>query len=137
MTAKEYLTQARRLDTQISFDLRELDHWRDLSGRISSCSFEPHYGSGGNKEPPFVRCLGKIVDLEGKIKTEIDLLVGLKSEIMDTIHALDNIDHRSVLELRYFSYWTWEQIAAELHYSVRWIYILHGQALQEIDKKIS
>ena len=125
MTAKEYLMQARRIDIQINFDLRELDHWRDLSGRITGCSFEPHYNPNRNIEAPFVRCLDKVVELEHKITQEVNRLVDLKSRM---------IDYQSVLELRYISYYTWEQIAAEMHYSLRWIYQLHGKALQAFEK---
>lgn len=134
MTAKEYLMQARRIDIQINFDLRELDHWRDLSGRITGCSFEPHYNPNRNIEAPFVRCLDKVVELEHKIAKEVNRLVDLKSQIVEMIHELDSVDYQSVLELRYISYFTWEQIAAEMHYSLRWIYQLHGKALQAFEK---
>lgn len=136
MNAKEYLSKARRLDVQIKFDLRELEHWRDLSASISGCNFAPHYNASRNIDPPFVKCIDKIVDLEEKIQKEINSLILLKTEILEKIHSLENVDHQSVLELRYLSYQTWEQIAEELHYSIRWIYKLHEKALQELEEKM-
>ena len=74
------------------------------------------------------------MELEHKITQEVNRLVDLKSRMIDMIHKLDSVDYQSVLELRYISYYTWEQIAAEMHYSLRWIYQLHGKALQAFEK---
>lgn len=134
MTAKEYLEQAKRLDIQINVDLRELDHWKEMSSRISGSSFEPHYNPNRNIEPPFVKCLDRISELEEKINDEVDRLVDLKGEIIDNIRRLDNLDHQNVLELRYIAGYSWEQIAAELNYSCRWVYSIHGRALQALEK---
>lgn len=138
MNAKEYLQQAQRLDTRIRFDLKELEHWRELSGRISGGGLEPRYGYAPRQsiDPPFVKCLDKVIDLEQKIKGEISALVDMKSEILEKIHTLDNVDQQSVLEFRYLSCMTWEQIAEEMRYSPRWIYKLHGMALKELDKRL-
>lgn len=133
MNAKEYLSKAGRLDAQIKSDLRELDHWRDLSASISGCNFAPHYNPGRNIDPPFVRCVEKITDLEVKIQEEINLLILMKAEMLEKIHSLENADYQSVLELRYLRFQTWEHIADELHYSIRWIYKLHGKALRELE----
>jgi len=40
---------------------------------------------------------------------------------------------QTLLELRYLCFKTWEQIAVELHFDLRWVYRLHGRALDEID----
>lgn len=136
MNAREYLSGARRLDVQIKVDLRELEHWRDLSASISGCNFAPHYNATRSIDPPFVKCMEKIVDLEEKIKQEVHDLVMVKTDMLEKIHSLESVDYQSVLELRYLSYRTWEQIAEEMHYSIRWIYKLHGKALQELERKM-
>ncbi|SHJ36957.1 DUF1492 domain-containing protein [Hespellia stercorisuis] len=136
MTAKDYLLQVKRIEIQMNFDFRELEHWRDLSGRISGCNFEAHYNPNRNIEAPYVRCIDKIIDVEQKITREISALVEIKTTIMELIHGLENVDYQSVLELKYLSYYTWEQIANEMHYSLRWIYKLHGKALQEFEKQM-
>ena len=132
MTAKEYLQQIKRLDTRINLDLRELQHWRDLSSRISSVNFYASGSSIRSIEPPFVKCLDKIMELEKKINAEIDSLINLKAEILDCIHGLANEDHQSVLEMRYISGFAWGRIANEMHYSIRWIYKLHDAAITEL-----
>ena len=136
MTAKEYLQQIKRLDTRINLDLRELQHWRDLSSRISSVNFNATGSSTRGIEPPFVKCLDKIMELEEKINAEIDKLIDLKSEILNSIHSLENEDYQSVLEMRYISGFAWGRIANEMHYSVRWIYKLHDAAIAELQNNL-
>lgn len=130
MTAKEYLMQARHLNALIESNIKELEHWRDLSGRISGSCFEPRYNPNRNIEPPFVRCLGKITELEQDINDEIDRLVDLKSEITAAIEQLGNAEEKLVLKYRYFSCMTWEQICEKLCMSERTVRRVHGQALQ-------
>jgi len=136
MAAKEYLSKARKLDAQIKADLRELEHWRALSVSISGGGYGPHYNASKNVEAPFVKCIEKTAELEEKIKRETNDLILLKMDMLERIHSLENVDYQSVLELRYLSYRTWEQIAEEMKYSIRWIYKLHGKALQEMEQKL-
>ncbi len=130
MTAKEYLMQARYLNDLIESNIKELEHWRDLSGRISGSSFEPRYSPNRNIEPPFVRCLGKITELEQDINGEVSRLVDLKKEITAAVEQLGNAEEKLVLKYRYFSCMTWEQICEKLCMSERTVRRVHGQALQ-------
>lgn len=76
--------------------------------------------------------VNKIIDLQKEINKEIDKLVDLKKEIADAIASVDNEEHRLILELRYLNYKGWEQIALELHYSLRQVHYMHGEALKKI-----
>ena len=49
------------------------------------------------------------------------------------IGRLKNPNHQTVLISRYFKNESWEQIAADMFFTERWIYTLHGRALQELD----
>ena len=42
---------------------------------------------------------------------------------------------RLLLRYKYFDGYKWETIADLMHYEVRWLYVLHGQALQAIEKE--
>ena len=74
----------------------------------------------------------RIVDLEREINRDIDRLVDLKREIMAAIRSVDNSKYRLVLEKRYLCYRTWEQIAADTGYNVRYLYRIHGEALKKV-----
>ena len=49
------------------------------------------------------------------------------------IAKVSDPSHRVLLELRYLGGNTWEEIALKMGYDVRWIYRLHGRALQAVE----
>ena len=72
MTAKEYLGQAYRLDQRINANLEEVARLREMASSVSSPSWEEKTGGSRPTDPPFVRCLVKIMDLERHIDVEVD-----------------------------------------------------------------
>ena len=76
--------------------------------------------------------IGKIVDLENEINADIDKLVDLKREMVAVIKAVENPEYQTLLELRYLCFKTWEQIAVDMKYSTRNIYMLHDAAIGTI-----
>lgn len=129
MTAKEYLNQARRLDQLIDINICELNYWQDLSRKISSSNFEQNYSSNRNIVPPFVKCLGKIDELQKEVNSDIDRLVDLREQIKLSIKSVRNTNERMVLQLRYINGQTWEAIAEELHADRSTVIRWHGKAL--------
>ncbi|MDD6527889.1 MAG: RNA polymerase subunit sigma-70, partial [Oscillospiraceae bacterium] len=85
MTAKEFLSQAYRLDQRINSDIAEITRLREMACSISSPSWEDKVQTSRNTDAPFVRCLEKIMDLEQKVNDEIDTLIDLKRQIRVTI----------------------------------------------------
>ena len=67
--------------------------------------------------------------IEDEIKADIDKLVSLKKEVSDVINAVEPVECRMLLELRYLCFHTWEDIAAEMNYTVRNVHLLHSKAL--------
>ena len=61
MTAKEYLGQAYRLDQRINANLEEVARLREMASSVSSPSWEEKTGGSRPTDPPFVRCLVKIM----------------------------------------------------------------------------
>lgn len=130
MTAKEYLSQAKRMDGIINCRLRELDYWKDLSRRVSGGGFERSYCPNCPTEAPFARCLEKIDEIERDIDSRIDGLVDLRDKINRAIDALGNREEQAVLRCRYLDGFDWEEISRILSVSVRTVYRIHGTALQ-------
>ena len=130
MTAKEYLSQAYRLDQRINSNIEEVTMLREMANSISSPSWGEKVQTSRSTEAPFVRSLEKIMDLEDTINKEIDTLVCLKKQIRTVIEAVQNADERLVL--RYIHNCTWEQIGNELNADARTIRRWHGDALQKV-----
>ena len=117
MTAKEYLTQAYRIDQRINSKLEQVSSLRDLSTKATSTlSDVPPSGTRNVHRMEDVIC--KIVMLENEINAEIDRLVDLKREIREVISAVKNLECQTLLELRYLCFKTWEQIAVQMNYSI-------------------
>lgn len=132
MTTKEYLQQAYRLDQKINSDIAEVNALRGIAASVSSQQLADRVQTSRRGEAPYVRSLEKIMEMEDKINTEIDLLVDLKDEIRDIITTVANTDERMVLRYRYVHNYTWEQIANELHVDARTVRRWHGNALRHV-----
>ena len=133
MTAKEYLRQAHRLDERINAHIAELEGLRDMSTRIQGCGFEEHISGTRSTDPPFVRVLVKIIDMQHHINDEIDQLVDLKAEMDRAIAKLDNVEERLLLRYRYINNYDWDDIAATLNVSYRTVHRIHASALQNFE----
>ena len=110
MTAKEYLGQAYRLDQRINANLEEVARLREMASSVSSPSWEEKTGGSRPTDPPFVRCLVKIMDLERHIDVEVDRLVDLKRQIRTVIEELPDRDEQTVLRYRCLLNYTFEKI---------------------------
>lgn len=130
MTAKEYLKQAYRLHERIDAHIAELEELRDMSTRIQGVSFEEHFSSTRNTDAPFVKLIGKIMDMESRINSEIDRLVDLKAEMDMVIEQVEDIEERLLLRYRYLDNMTWDDIATRLSVSSRTVHRIHSAALQ-------
>ena len=76
-------------------------------------------------------CGGQVT---AEINADIDRLVTLKLEIMNTIWQVEDAKACAILERRYHSFKSWEEIAADLNVSVRWVHKIHGKALEDVEK---
>ena len=130
MTAKEYLSQAHRLNERINSDLAELDSLRNLAVSISGGSFGERVQHSRDADPPYVKAVMKICDMEQKINTEIDRLIDLKSEISIAIGCLTNMDEQMLLRYRYINNYDWEKIAVLMSVSYRTCHRIHSSALK-------
>lgn len=129
MTAKHWLRQLWTIDRSIDARTEELERLRARAEGLGSPKLT---GMPGGGSADWADLVARIVALEDEIRDEVTALCALKREINDAIDAVADERLRTLLELRYRARMTWEQIAQEMHYDVRWVYHLHGLALQQI-----
>lgn len=132
MTAKQYLSQAYRLDEQINCKLDQLARLKTLATHITSRLSDIKVQSSHDNHQMEDTAL-KIVEQERELDDEIDALVDLKFEIKHLIGQVENIDHRILLEKRYLEFENWNRIAEEMNYSVQHIFFLHTEALKDVE----
>lgn len=134
MKAKEYLSQALWLNQRIDNKLEQLERLKAMAMRVSVNLTREKVSGGYNRKNPMEDTIVKIMDLEIEVNQEIDKLINLKQEILETISLVDDPMAQLLLEMRYINRRTWGEIAGELGYSDRGIHKIHGRALKEIDE---
>ena len=134
MNAKEYLSQALWLDQRIKSKLEQLDTLRALAMKVGANLTEEKVSGGNNTKSHMENTVAKIVDLEKEIDGDIDRLVGLKAEIMETINRVDDPISQIILELRYVNGKGWDEIARDIRFDIRTAFRVHGKALKEIEE---
>lgn len=131
MTAKEYLNQAYHIDRRIESKLSQIESLKSLAVRVTSVfSDMPHSPMPDNHH--LEKTIADIIDLENEILDDVSELVDLKREIKNAVNQVQNEKYRTLLELRYLNFLTWEQIAVLIGYDARHIRRMHGSALQKI-----
>jgi hypothetical protein len=132
LTAKEYLSQAYRIDQRINSKIEQVRSLRDLAEKATATlSDMPRNPSPNHHRMEDFLC--KALDLENEINADLCCLIDTKREIVTVVKCVENRELQTLLEMRYLCYKTWEEIAVEMHFDLRWVYRLHGRALDEVD----
>ena len=133
MTAKEYLNRAWNVDQRINSKLHQLDSLKDMATKATSTlGTEPV--SGTRNVQRMADTIDNIIALENEINDDIDRLVDLKRDVIKTISKVKDTNCLTLLELRYLSFKSWDDIAAEMNYTSRWVHIMHSKALAAVEK---
>ena len=131
MNAKEYLSQAYRIDQRINSKLEQVMSLRALLGKATgTLTGAPRAATPNPHSMEDTIC--KMVDMEHEINADIDTLVDLKTEIMTCIKRVENPEYQTLLELRYLCFKPWEEIADQLGYTQRHMLRMHDLALESI-----
>jgi hypothetical protein len=131
--AKEYLLQIRLLDAQIDCMLSTVNGLRESLLRITP-TLKQDVVSGSSAQDRMSTTIAKIVDLEKEINAKVDAMVDRKAQVIHLLEKVRNPDYLTILQRRYVDLCSFEEIAAEMHYTYRWICKLHGRALQTFKK---
>ena len=90
--------------------------------------------SSGNKGNDKVGdTVAKICDMQNKLVDDINHLVDIRVNIYDAISQLDRDEYALILEKRYILYESWEVIAVDLDYDLRYLHRLHKKALAAVE----
>ena len=80
------------------------------------------------------RCITSSLWQRAEINEDIRTLVQTKKDIVHKIKAVQNTEYQTLLELRYLCFKSWEQIAVDMGYELRWLYRLHHRALDAVSE---
>ena len=134
--AKDFLSEAARVDTRIRCKLEQLEALRSLAQRVTG-SMAVHTGATTSGHGRTEDALVRVLMLQQELEEDVDTLVSLKRRIGELIASVPSPEHRTLLELRYLCFRPWEQIAEEMHYSLHHLYKLHNAALDHCDRLLA
>ena len=124
MTTKEYLSQIRRYDCQISNKLEEIKELRLRISGTSSFSNGDRVQTSGSKDQ-VGSCVSKIVDME----REVDSLIDKRCEIVSQIEAISDADMYDVLAKKWILQKGFKVIGIEMKKSDRQVFNIYENAM--------
>lgn len=137
MTAKEYLQQIYHLDRKIKrLEAKREAIRADLYSVKSTTDYNADRVQTSVEGDTMLRLIAKVDSIERDIVTELERAVVLKDKISRQIESVQNERQKAVLFRRYVLCERWEQIAVDMNVSVRYVYMIHGEALHYFAKYI-
>ena len=130
MTAKEYLQQVKQKKAIIKNLRRDKESVTEMLYSLGGSGEGERVQSSRNMDK-FGTLYGRIDEMQRKIDEELASLVEFELIVSAKINGLNNEKNIEVLHRRYIRFQSWEVIADEMNYSVRYILRLHGLALEE------
>lgn len=133
MTTKEYLLQIKYLNAKIKNKSLELYQLETMAYSV--------YGLNSNekvqtsfKQDKMGDAVIKIINYKNEIKALRDSLLDKRKHIISQIDSIKDLNMYEVLTSYYINRKSFDDIAAEMHYSRMQINRIHGNALKEFEK---
>ena len=133
MSPKAFLNRAFYINQRINSKVEQIASLNALANKVTT-TYSQVPASGSHNNHKMEDIIVKIIAMEEDINNDIDELLDIKAEIIGAINAVENEEHRTILEKHYLSLESWEDIAADMNYGVRNVFILHGKALKSFAK---
>ena len=134
---KAVLNRGYRAKERIAARQERIEEWRQIAESITA---NPENASSGGGYPTSKteNCVVAIVTLQEEIKGEIMEIADFERQTSQIIKELvEDLNFKTVLELRYLSYLRWEEIAVRMNYTFRWTQELHRRALSALQEAAS
>lgn len=131
-SAKDELWQVRRAANRVRRREEEIAMLESLiAGSAVKLDGLPKASSGGDKLAVQV---GRLVELKECLAAEIETFLDERERALAVIGGIKNESMRDVLVYRYIVGLDWEAVAERMHYDRRYVFKLHGWALQAFGK---
>ena len=107
IAAKNYLMRAYRIDNRINSKLDQIAALNDLATRATS-NISDMPGSPNRNIHKLEDAIVRIVDLQNEIGSDVNSLLEIKSQIVESIKQVTDPEGQVVLEERYLCYAKWD-----------------------------
>ena len=137
MTAKEHLRQIYVLSQRIDRlqQLREQLRADLYSVKSPAGSMTPDKVQTSMTGDKIERMIARVDKIEQDIVKEQTSLAVKRRKLLKEIEAVENNRYRQILFERYVLCKKWEDMAGDMGIELRWLYRLHGRALDEFRRE--
>jgi len=134
MNVKEYLSQAFTLNGLMNAKKSRTQQLRHMRESVAG-GLQTHTKVQTTlKTDTMAELTAKILDAEDECNKDIARLVSVQCEIETTIELVAQPSYRLILYERYVNLKTWEEIAENNHYSLKWVHVLHKRGLDAVEQ---
>lgn len=137
MTAKEYLQQIYIISKKISRLQQLAERLRSEAYSVNSPmgSMSPDKVQTSFTGDKIERMIAKMDKVDRHIRAEQRCLKAQSMKIYKQIEAMPDERYRDILFNRYVLCKKWEKVAETVNMDLRYVYRLHGEALQDFAKR--
>lgn len=133
---KNWLKRAFTIDKKLQALDSLINHCRERADGLSAKYEHTDRGKSDTRLNGTENAFIKLADIEEKYKRQKQELLKVSEEISDTIALLHDYELETVLIYRYLLFYTIEQTAELMHYSVKTIKNRQNQAIQKLSELI-
>lgn len=133
--AKQYLLQIRRLDIVINQKVGEIERIRSQLDGLRGIDYtqDKVQSSLKSADAGFTSGITRIDELEREISASLNT----KHQIIRDIQSIKEPNRLTVLYSHYVEYKSLQEIAGDMCLSVKYVYLIHGEALKDMDQIIA
>lgn len=126
-----WLKRAFYTENQAKAWLEKLERDRSHAEQVSKIS-SGIGSSSRSSENCTEDALIRLAETERRTQEKLAKLVKIRNEIVQAIEQVEDSDMQSILVWKYLNYYTFEQVAEKMHYSVRNVKYKHKSALDKL-----
>lgn len=134
MTTKEYLEQVGNKEIYVRNLQKKIERLRKVLDSAGAVQYD-------TTKVRATHTTDKINDVYAKMDEQQQLVDNLmidldefKKKVSDEINQLDDERYKNILHQKYIEMKTWKEIAIDMSYNVRYLFRIHGAALNEFYK---
>ena len=137
MTTKEYLGSISRLESLIVSKKQRADAFRFMASSVGSKPITDMPKSPITSLSPMADAICKAITLDEEVKQDELLLQQKKLFLLELIGTISDVDMQIIIIKRYFEKKSWSTIIDETFFSRSWVYQLHKNGIDELDRKLA
>ena len=135
VTTKEFLQQAIITHQVVESRLEQIAQLQSLAKRTTT-TITGVPSAGTSASSVIEERIGEVQEQSALLAEELSRMVDARNEVAEAIARVENVDERTLLELRYLCRFSFREITKRMFLSIRKVFQLHNQALRSVSQNL-